>query len=57
MAVTKNFDASALFEAYITRMADCALEQIQAAGNALPAETDRELVLNSLNYLFDLPSA
>ena len=50
-------DASSLFRTYIIRIAENALERIQAAGVALPSEEDRDLALTILDYAFKLPDA
>ena len=51
------FNAPSLFQTYIVRITESALEQIQVAGVALPSDEDRDLALNTLDYALKLPSA
>jgi tetratricopeptide (TPR) repeat protein len=51
------FDASSLFQTYIVRITESALEHIRATGIALPSAEDRDLALNTLDYALKLSTA
>ena len=57
MAVGAVLDAPALFQTYILNTVQAALERIQATGQTLPNEQDRDLALYSLDYALKLPEA
>ncbi|MCO6452688.1 MAG: tetratricopeptide repeat protein [Caldilineales bacterium] len=53
--MTQPLDAPALFQTYVQRMAESAIIQIQAAGQGLPGEAERDLALTTLNYALSAP--
>ncbi|MEA3338009.1 MAG: tetratricopeptide repeat protein [Chloroflexota bacterium] len=57
MAVGPDLDAPALFQTYIQRTVQAALEQLEGSGTALPFDDDRDLALHTLTFALELPTA